>query len=296
MRELNVLSLCDGIATGRYSLEQANIPVNKYYACEIEKGSIQIAQKNYPDIVQLGDLTLLDTSVIEEKIDLMMFGFCCQSLSITQSKTRKDLAGKSGIFWDCLRIMEEVKPTWFLVENVASMKDECKDIISQYLGVEPIFINSNCFSAQDRERYYWTNIPVNDWKSLKPCGQVLRDVLDTEVADKYYYTCDYDFHGLDKKTCATLHINGHEILKRVTSPDFTCPTLTACTGGNHQKKVMDKKGPRKLTPTEYERLQTLPVGYTDAKVSATTRYNALGNGWTADVITWILRGITWEEK
>jgi DNA (cytosine-5)-methyltransferase 3A len=114
----------------------------------------------------------------------------------------------------------------------------------------------------------------------------LQDILESEVDEKYYYNCGFDFHGLDKKVCATLHINGHDILKRVNSPLFKCQTLTTCGGGNTQKKVYIDGRCRKLTPTEYERLQTLPDNYT-AGVSNGARYTALGNGWTVDVISYI---------
>lgn len=288
---MNVLSLCDGIATGRYVLDKLQIPVEKYYACEIEPDAIKVAKKNFSDIIELGDLTKLDLGVIEESIDLVIFGFCCQSLSITMSKTREHLEGKSSIFWDCLDILNKVNPRYFFVENVASMTDECRDIISQNLGVEACFVNSNCFSAQDRERYYWTNIPHPITSLLQQSPEVLQDVLEKEVDEKYFYKCSYDFYGLDKKTCATLHINGHDILKRVTSPNFKCPTLTRCSGGNHQKKVMDNGRPRKLTPIEYERLQKLPDNYTNAGISNTSRYNALGNGWTASVIEFFFEGL-----
>ena len=291
-RKLNVLSLCDGIATGRYVLEKLEIPVEKYYSCEIEPTAIKIAQKNFPDIIELGDLTKLDTSIIKEPIDLVMFGFCCQSLSITMSKTRQHLDGKSSIFWDCLRILKEINPKYFFVENVASMKDDCKEIISKELGVEAIYVNSNQFSAQDRERYYWTNIPHGDVTKEPYSPLVIKDIMETNVPEKYFYTCTYDFHDLDKKTCATLHINGHDILKRVTSPNFKCPTLTRCSGGNHQKKTWDNGRPRKLTPIEYERCQGLPDGFTDTGVSQTARYNALGNGWTVPVIEWFFKGLT----
>lgn len=288
---INVLSLCDGIATGRYALEKVGIPIKHYYASEIEPNAIKVATKNFPDIEEVGDLTKLDCSIFKEPIDIILFGFCCQSLSITTSKKRKDLDGKSKIFFDCLRILKELNPTYFLAENVASMKDECRDIISAELGVRALYINSNCYSAQDRERYYWTNIPLYGSIKSSPSVEVLKDIMEKEVDEKYYYGCDYDFYGLDKKVCATLHINGHDILKRVNSPNFKCPTLTAVVGGNQQKKVMDNGRPRKLTPVEYERAQCLPDGYTDVGISDTARWHALGNGWTASVIEFLLSGL-----
>lgn len=179
---MNVLSLCDGIATCRYVLDKLGIPVEHYYAAEIEPTAIKIALKNFPDIIEVGDLTKLDTSSIKEPIDLVTFGFCCQSLSITMSKTRQHLEGKSSIFWDCLRILKEVNPKYFFVENVASMTIECQQIISKELGVLPYYINSNCFSAQDRERYYWTNIPNSELIPTEPSSEVLKDIMQEKCS------------------------------------------------------------------------------------------------------------------
>ena len=124
--------------------------------------------------------------------------------------------------------------------------------------------------------------------------QMLLDILQKEVPEKYFYNCEFDFLGYDKVVCANLHISGHDILKRVNSPYAKCQTLTTCGGGNTQKKVMDNGRPRKLTPLEYERLQTLPDGYTEG-VADSHRYTAVGNGWTVDVIAHILRGLKKEE-
>lgn len=284
---MKVLSLFDGISCGRVALERVGIPVEVYYASEIDKNAIKVTQTNYPDTIQVGDVTKLDTSTLPE-IDLLIGGSPCQSLSITTSTKRQNLDGKSKLFFEYVRVFNEVKPKWFLLENVASMKDECKDIISSYLGVEPILINSRNFSAQDRPRLYWTNIPVGE---IPTCNLVLCDIMEDVVAPKYHYSCaGFTFHGLDKCVCATLHINGHDILKRVHSPNFKCHTLTAVCGGNQQKKVYDNGRVRKLTPIEYERLQTLPDNYT-ACVSDGARYKALGNGWTVNVIAHIFGGL-----
>jgi DNA (cytosine-5)-methyltransferase 3A len=119
---------------------------------------------------------------------------------------------------------------------------------------------------------------------------VLGDILQDTVDEKYFYTCGYDFHGEEKTVAATLHINGHDILKRVNSRKHKCQTLTTCGGGNTQKKVYVDGRCRKLTPVEYERLQTLPDGYTEG-VSDTARWTAIGNGWTVDVIAHLLTSI-----
>lgn len=288
MKPLRVLSLFDGISCGQVALERAGIPVEVYYASEIDKYAIQITQKNYPNTIQLGDVTTIDFTDFVGKVDLLIGGSPCQSLSITQSKTRQNLDGKSKLFFEYLRAFETIKPKYFLLENVASMTDECKKIITDLIGVEPIFIDSNCFSAQDRPRLYWTNLPV-DTNNLKESSLCLKDIMEKNVDEKYFYNCNFDYLG-DKKVSAILHINGHDILKRVHSPNFKSHTLTTCGGGNTQKKVIDNGRPRKLTPLEYERLQTLPDNYTSC-VSNSQRYNTCGNGWTVDVIVHILKHI-----
>ena len=286
---MRVLSLFDGISVGMLALKRAGIPVEEYRAYEIDTNAIKISQKNFPEIIQCGDVIEADFTSMRGVCDLLIGGSPCQSLSIVRSKTRENLDGKSKLFFEYVRALKEVKPQWFLFENVASMNEESKQTISELLGCEPIFIDSADFSAQQRPRLYWTNIPVDMNYGHSPL--VLKDIMQSNVPEKYYYNCEYDFHGLDKSVCATLHINGHDIIKRVQSPDFKCHTLTAVCGGNHQKKVFDNGRPRKLTPLEYERLQTLSDGYTDC-VADTHRYKAIGNSWTADVIAHILKGLT----
>jgi len=284
---MKVLSLFDGISCGMVALERAGIPVERYVAYEIEPNAIKVSQKNYPQIEHCGDVTTADFSQYSG-FDLLIGGSPCQSLSITQSKTRQHLDGKSKLFFEFVRAFEEMKPKYFLFENVASMNEESKQVISGLLGCQPKFIDSASFSAQSRPRYYWTNIPVV--AEHKASQLVLGDILQKDVAEKYFYNCGFDYLGLDKTVCAILHINGHDILKRVNSPFAKCQTLTTCGGGNTQKKVMDNGRARKLTPLEYERLQTLPDGYTEG-ISDSRRYTAIGNGWTVDVIAHIFTGL-----
>ena len=285
---MKVLSLFDGISCGMVALERAGIPVERYVAYEIEPNAIKISQKNYPQIEHCGDVTVADFTQYKG-FDAVIAGSPCQSFSITTSKNRTHLQGKSRLFWEFVRAMKEVQPRWFLFENVASMSDEVKQIISDVLGCQPIFVDSEDFSAQSRGRYYWTNIPVDLIHFVKNT-QVLADVLQEDVPEKYFYDCGFDFLGYDKTVCAILHINGHDILKRVNSPFAKCQTLTCVSGGNQQKKVLVDGRCRKLTPLEYERLQTLPDGYTEG-ISDGARYTAIGNGWTVDVIAHIFKGL-----
>ena len=216
----------------------------------------------------------------------------CQDLSIT-AVDRKDICNglegtKSKLFNEYLRIKNKINPKYFLLENVASMTEENKNEITKQMGVEPILINSSLVSAQERERLYWTNIPNITQPEDK--GIILKDILQREVDEKYYYKQDYEFYGYDKKIIARLNLKTHDLCKRVYNPNFKAPTLTAVRGGYQEKKVFDNGRCRKLTPIEYEKLQTVPDRYTEG-VSNSARYSMLGDGWTVDVITHIFKYI-----
>lgn len=295
---MNFVSLFDGISCGKVALERAGIPVERYVAYEIEANAIKISQKNYPMIEHCGDVTAADFTQYRGS-DAVIAGSPCQSLSIVQSQSRTHLEGKSKLFWEFVRALDEVQPKYFLFENVASMNDESKKAISDALGCQPIFIDSKDFSAQERPRYYWTNIPVPkiEFKNEK----VLKDILvpQEQVPDKYWYHLPIENIDMSKQVCGTLVHKNHEMHKRIFNPDFKCHTLTCVSGGNQQKKVLVKRfgefgdwtyAARKLMPIEYERLQTLPDNYT-AGVSDGARYTVCGNGWTVDVIAHIFTGL-----
>lgn len=288
MEVLNqVVSMFDGISCGMVALERAGFHVNAYHAYEIEPNAIKISAKNYPQIIRGGDVTLEDFKRFKG-IDLLIGGSPCQSLSIVQSQTREHLNGKSRLFYEYVRALKESEPKWFLFENVASMNDESKAIISELLGCQPIYIDSGDFSAQQRPRFYWTNIPVSG--PHEASSLVLRDIMETDAEERYFYNYPLENVDMSKQVCAQMVYKNHDMHKRILNPDFKCHTLTTCGGGNTQKKVMDRGRARKLTPLEYERLQTLPDHYT-ACVSDTARYTAIGNGWTVDVIAYILSHI-----
>ncbi|MCA9748879.1 MAG: DNA cytosine methyltransferase, partial [Romboutsia sp.] len=240
-----------------------------------------------------GDVTKVKYSG-NHKIDLLIGGSPCQNLSqavINNIKHNKGLQGeKSSLFYEYIRLLTETKPTYFLLENVGGMSNKDKNLISEALGVEPYLIDSNLFSAQDRKRYYWTNIPVD--MNIEDRGIVLNDIVlkSEEVPDKYWYNEVFEYHGDNEKVQCTLNIKGHDILKRVNNLNNKSATLTCCRGGNLQKKVYQDGRCRKLTPLEYERLQTVPDNYTEG-VSDSQRYNMLGNGWTVEVIKHIFKNI-----
>ena len=177
---MKVLSLFDGISCGRLALERAGIKVDKYYASEIDKYAIQVTQKNYPDTIQVGDVTKLNYLELLD-IDMVIGGSPCQDLSIAK-QNREGLRGaRSGLFWKYVEALEVIHPKWFLLENVASMRNEDRDAITAtlkkiYPETECIMINSALVSAQQRKRYYWTNWHVEQPQDK---GILLKDILES---------------------------------------------------------------------------------------------------------------------
>ena len=306
MRMINVLSLFDGMSCGQIALEKAGIQVDKYYAAEIDKYAIKVAKANYPDMIHLGDVREVKADSLPQ-IDLLIGGSPCQGFSFAGKQLNFD-DPRSKLFWEYVRLLKDLKPKYFLLENV-KMKKESMDVITEALGVEPIFINSNLVSAQNRQRYYWTNIPMDKLPDDK--GIVLADILEDGHVDRDKSHCidaNY-FKGGNLKSYFEKHrrqlvfsddgmchvgdadLKGHDYNRRVYHPDGKGPSLCASSGGNLEPKTYIKPNSwRKLTPLECERLQTVPEGYT-AHVSNTQRYKMLGNGWTVDVIKHIFEGV-----
>lgn len=199
---MKVLSLFDGISCGKLALERAGIPVEKYYASEIDKYAIQVAQKNYPDTIQIGDCTKIDYKKYAGEIDLLIGGSPCQGFSFA-GKQLNFADPRSRLFFEFVRALKEVKPKYFLLENV-KMKKEFQDIISQQLGVEPIEINSALVSAQNRKRLYWTNIPnitqpADKGVLLKDIVHEYKDFYGTVGLQEYIVPFDKTLQILDKE-------------------------------------------------------------------------------------------------
>jgi DNA-cytosine methyltransferase len=311
---MNVLSLFDGMSCGLIALDRLGIKVGTYYASEIDKYAMQVSKANYPEIIQVGDITKLDLSTLPQ-IDLVMGGSPCQGFSFAGKQLAFD-DPRSALFFEFVRCVEELNPKYFLLENVR-MKKEYLDVISEYMGVDPIFINSSLVSAQSRQRYYWTNIPNVEQPEER--GMVLRDILEDQVGSEHYVGDNMQknykdgnqlnpnyksqantIHNSDKKSgtiCAGTHgyangyvgdkhkpvkhternarhlkqldekslcmtatmykgagnngmtlvpqhigtavdVNGHDILKRVYSPDGKSPTINTMGGGNREPKVV----------------------------------------------------------
>ena len=267
---MNVLSCFDGMSCGRIALDKLGIKVDNYYASEVDKYAIQIAKKNYPDTHHVGDVTKVKGSDIPVEIDLLMGGSPCQGFSFAGKNLNFD-DPRSKLFFEFVRLLKELKPKYFLLENVR-MKQESQDVISEYLGVEPITINSNLVSAQNRHRLYWTNIPVESLPEDK--GIMLKDILLDDAQEPMLS----NIYGGFKEKKPRVHFD-----KSVT--------IRTASGGGHIPSVTLKDDDiRKLHPVECERLQTVPEGYTEG-VSNTQRYRMLGNGWTVDVISHIFGGL-----
>lgn len=298
---MNVLSLFDGISSGMLALEKANIDVKNYYASEVCPIAMKVSKNNYPNIRQLGDILKLNKSELLQlgEIDLLIGGSPCQGFSRSGKQLNfKD--PRSALFFEFVRVLETVKPKYFLLENV-QMKQEWQDIITSYLGVEPIAINSKLVSAQLRSRLYWTNIPGVE----KP--------KDKEIELSSILTNGYTNR---KKSRALLEgdsrplITPHKMFHRYYSTGFTTLVFKDKKHYNrcveHYKthfegmsasdidKYLEKNpldlsvydGVRYFNQIEMERLQTVPEGYTDGLTRNQTA-SVLGNGWTIDVIAHI---------
>ena len=318
MKKLNVLSLFDGMSCGRIALERAGIEVENYYASEVDKYAIKVSGENYPSIKQVGDVTKLKAEDFP-KIDLIIGGSPCQGFSFAGKQLNFN-DPRSALFFEFVRLLKELKPKYFLLENV-KMKKESEAIITNFLEVEPIEINSSLVSAQNRRRLYWTNIPnirqpedkgiliknITLDDSDKIGAMRGRYIVDGKIQDYKIKTAGMTTQRIElrkdeKSNCITTVSKDNYLVKLFnTNPsgngmngwvyhtNAKSPTITT-NKGEGNKISHDGIWYRKLTPLECERLQTVPDNYT-AGVSNSQRYKMLGNGWTVDVITHILKEI-----
>lgn len=263
---MNVLSLFDGMACGRIALERCGYNVTNYYASEIDKYAMKVAKANYPDIEHLGDVRSVITDDLPD-IDLLIGGSPCQGFSFAGRHLNFE-DQRSRLFFEYVRILEETQPRYFLLENVR-MSKESERVISEFLDCEPITINSNLVSAQNRHRLYWTNIPVDSLPDDK--GIKLAEIIESGNVDR------------DKAHC-------------IDANYWKGGNLKSYFEKNRRQLVFGESVDdyRKLSPIECERLQTVPENYT-AHVSNTQRYKMLGNGWTVDVVAHILKNMEMDD-
>jgi len=331
---MNVLSLFDGMSCGQIALKNLDVKVDNYYASEIDNYAIQIAKKNFPNTIHLGDVTQIPSSVFgangfNTKIDLVMGGSPCQGFSRAGKNLNFD-DPRSKLFFEFVRLVEELKPKYFLLENV-KMTKEHRDTISKFLGVEPIYIDSALVSAQTRKRYYWTNIPyifgpINQHITLRDIIQTEGELKNSEVDERmvtklgkaYCLTARYDgavwWNSIERSQRTMIRIGDKVVFPEATKKgyaeagvgeglDLSYPNSITRRGRALKDKahclttispsqgiINEKYNWRKLTPIECERLQTVPDNYTEG-VSNAQRYKMLGNGWTVKVIEHILKNM-----
>ncbi len=285
---MKVLSLCDGMSIAHIALDRIGMHVDKYFAAEIKPVALKVTKENYPDTIHIGDVNKVrykggilyteNGNYNVGKIDLMVFGSPCQSFSIAmKTDMRVGLKDKtrSGLFLECYRILQEVQPTWFLLENVASMKDEDRDFLSECMGVEPIRINSKLVSAALRDRYYWTNIQGITQPEDK--GITLQSILTSGYTDR-------------EKARALLVSDSRPLVDKQKMlhryKKFT--TIVWEEKGNDDSI-------RYLNQTELERCQTVPEGYTKC-LTRNEAADVLGDAFTVDVIAHIFSYINTQQN
>lgn len=306
---MKVLSLCDGMSCGQLALKKLGIPVEAYYAAEIKDIAIKVTLDNFPNTIEIGDvnkvsykdgiLTTENGDLQVGQIDLVMFGSPCQTFSlamITEHRVGLEDKEKSGLFYECYRILQEVKPKYFLMENVRSMKDKDRDFISQMMGVEPIMIDSALIAPAMRKRYYWTNIEGVEQPKKK--GIPLQSILTSGYTERQKARCltvsdsrplttsVKMFHRFYYKGFNTLVFKDRQhYLNCKQYYDDNYKGMAAKDIPVDETDVFD--GVRYLNQLELERCQTVPEGYTKI-LTRNEAADVLGDGWTIDVIAHIL--------
>jgi len=286
MKELNVLSLFDGMSCGRIALDRAGVEVDKYYSSELDKYAIKVTEANWPQTIQLGDVTKWREWDIDwSSIDLLIGGSPCQGFSFAGKQLAFD-DPRSALFFEYVNILSHIKAVnpnvKFMLENV-KMKKEYLNIISKYLGVEPVFINSALVSAQNRQRYYWAN-----WEFVQPADLAINP-MDIIEKNNDWTVCVVGTSAnrdiRETRVFGCLTANYYKGVLAAGRPFIASKFIV----GDKMSKD-NKTDYRMLTPIECERLQTVPDNYTNY-VSNTQRYKMLGNGFTMKVIAHILSAL-----
>jgi DNA (cytosine-5)-methyltransferase 3A len=279
---MNVLSLFDGMSCGQIALNRAGIKYDNYFASEIKPHAINLTQKHYPNTIQVGDVTKVFSKDLP-KIDLLIGGSPCQDFSIA-NKERLGLNGlKSSLFFEYVRLLEELKPKYFLLENV-QMKESDFNFITNMMGIYPINIDSYLVSAAFRNRYYWTNIGIieNDLFGFKynKTPQPIDKKISLQSILEYGYTDRFKARSLNTASgCAEK--SQDKFYKRFTETGMVTAIFNS-------EDLDYNKGIRHFTQTELERLMTVEDGWTKS-LTKNQAWNLLGDGWTVDVITHLFK-------
>lgn len=307
---MKVLSLFDGICCGHLAFDKAGVKIDSYDAYEIEKNAIKATQTNFPDVIQHGDVIKEDFTKYKDKIDILIGGSPCQGFSFA-GKMLNFNDPRSKLFFEFVRALKETEPKYFLLENVV-MKKEYQDIISSYLGVKPIEINSSLVSAQNRKRLYWTNIPnvtlpqdknitlddvLENIEFLNPAAirgrRLNKGTIVGRRLDEKGHRQDYN-KTIPITQCLEVRATNTDKSNCLTTVDKD-NVLTSLPVGRYPDAFKNKLPFRYYTLKEMCRLQTVPDDYLDMIPESAAR-KALGNGWTVDVIAHILRCIPEEDR
>lgn len=277
---MNVLSLFDGMSCGQIALNKLGIKYDNYFASEIKETAIKVTQDNYPNTRQIGSVEFVTKEMFTNyNIDLLIGGSPCQDLTIINNKKEGLSGSKSILFYEYLRVLKEIKPRYFLLENVASMKKSDKNIITDLLGVEPIMINSNLVSAQHRRRLYWTNIPnINQPKDK---NIFLKDIVNYN---------DKREENMSDKKIAFIERKRESMYVRVDGDKSLPITARGYSSWNTQFVTLLNGEIRDLTISEYKKLQTIPLDY-KMDVTKSKATDLIGDGWTVDVIAHIFKNM-----
>lgn len=274
---MNILATFDGISCGMVAAQRAGINVERYAAFEIDENAVKVSKENYPEIEQYGDVFEADFTLFKG-FDLLLGGSPCTYWSTAQHKGRETTSDGKGfeLFMQFVRAKEESECRHFLYENNRSISPVIKNEISKYLGVSPIILNSALVSGQERWRCYWTNIPIIGMPEDK--GILLQDVIKR----------DHEFRDIGK--WVHKEYNGKPKLESLKKLNSAEKSSTLTTSRYHAiNYYLDELGEKytNLDAEEWEKLQTLPPGYTKC-LKGDKRHKAIGNGWTVDMIAWIL--------
>lgn len=296
---INVLSLFDGISCGQVALNNAGVKVNNYFASEIDKHAIKVTQSNYPNTKQIGDVAKVKANDLPN-IDLLMGGSPCQGFSFSGKQLNFE-DPRSKLFFEFVRLIKEVKPKYWLLENVV-MKQEYQDVISQHLGVEPVKLNSALTSAQNRVRLYWANFEITEPTDQ---GIKLEDILeDTEMIgpsairgrrlnkatilgrrlDERGKRQDYD-KSVPITQCLEVRATNRDKSNCLTTVAKDT-VLTTMEVGRHPDAFNRKLPFRNYPKIERCRLMNLPDNYCD-EISDNQTVKATGNGWEVGMVTHI---------
>lgn len=281
---MNVLSLFDGISCGQLALKRARVKVHKYYASEIDEDAMAVTMKHFPKTTQLGDVTKIKGMNLP-RIDLLIGGSPCQGFSASGKKLNFN-DPRSKLFFEFVRLRKELKPKYFFLENVV-MPKRWEIIISKYLGVSAIKLNSSLASAQNRNRLYWTNIPFSKFEDR---GIVFGDVFEgvdnrKEVSEKLYRVRRLN-NGMYQGGSRT-NIKGSQ-----TNTLATLNSKTSCITTSNTPRFLYGGVRYNCSVLEMERLQTLPDNYVSSIIKTKTGANkAIGNAWTVDVIVQFFKNL-----